>query len=92
MRVVTISFKNSLADVQVRLVRSVRLLPNHSQKVLVKLEGDSLSSPLLLECTADLHLETELVSEHTLVSLAPNGMATIVLHNPSGFTQVVDTG
>ena len=92
MRVVTTSFKNSLADVQVRLVRSVRLLPNHSQEVLVKLEGDSLSSPLLVEGTADLRLETELVAEDTLVSPAANGMATIVLHNPSGFTQVVDTG
>ena len=92
MRVVTTSFKNSLADVQVRLVRSVRLLPNHSQEVLVKLEGDSLSSPLLVEGTDDLRLETELVAEDTLVSPAANGMATIVLHNPSGFTQVVDTG
>ena len=92
MRVVTTSFKNSLADVQVRLVRSVRLLPNHSQEVLVKLEGDSQSSPLLVEGTADLRLETELVAEDTLVSPTANGMATIVLHNPSGFTQVVDTG
>ena len=26
------------------------------------------------------------------MSPAANGMATVVLHNPSGFTQVVDTG
>ena len=58
-----------MADVQVRLVRSVRLLPYHCQEVTVKLERETLEAPLLVECTAALQCAV-----HALVSPTAEGV------------------
>ena len=74
---------NPMADVQVRLVRSVRLLPYHCQEVTVKLERETPEVPLLVECTAALQCAV-----HALVSQ----LRGLFLPNTSGFTKTVDSG
>ena len=83
---------NQLAEAQVHLVQSVRILPHQSQEVVVKLEGCSLQSPLLVESTEELQRAAELQAEDTLVLPMADGLARIVLSNTSAFTQTVEGG
>ena len=73
-------------------MHSIRLLPYHRQEVLVRLEGNPLQPPLLVECAEALQHVAELNAEDALVSPTADGLAQIVLSNSSGFTQTVDSG
>ena len=76
----------------VRLVQSVRILPHQSQRVMVKLEGNRVDAPFLVECHSDLKGVADLEGEDAIVCPDTNGLAYVPLSNTSGFTQTIDSG
>ena len=80
----------SVPVVRVFLLQSVRLLPLQSQQVLVKIDGDTLADPLLLECKPEVKEETGLEVVDSLMPRTSDGISQVVLVNRSGFTQTAD--
>ena len=76
----------------VRLVQPVRILPHQSQRVMVKLEGNRVDAPFLVECHSDLKGVADLEGEDAIVCPDTNGLAYVPLSNTSGFTQTIDSG
>ena len=76
----------------VLLVQSVRILPHQSQRVMVKLEGNRVDAPFLVECHSDLKGVADLEGEDAIVCPDTNGLAYVPLSNTSGFTQTIDSG
>ena len=80
--------------VRVKLIQSLRLPPSRGAVVPVKLEGDPdcLKHPVLVQNCESIERETGLTVEDAVISAPGSGVAQIVVHNRSGFTQCVPRG
>ena len=69
----------------------MKLLPHQSQPVWVKAEACKHAGPLLIEYDEDVEKETGLHVQDAIFT-PKDGIARLVVSNPSGFTQVVEKG
>ena len=88
-----VSSKDADADVSVRLLHSMNLLPGQSSFALVKVDGEHLSrDPFLFECEEGLQWTTAIRVSDALVQVEDDNTARILVDNPSGFTQTLEQG
>ncbi len=81
--------------VRVRLVQSVRLLPNQSVLADVELTGETLAeskTPLLLEPYPELEEDLGVQVAEAVVQPSGGGMGKVLLTNCLGFTQKAEQG
>ena len=78
--------------IRVRLLQSVKLLPRQSIPVVVKLDGGSYGDPLLVEHDRAVEEAVGLQVEDSLLAPSREGVAQLVVTNPTGFTQVAQEG
>ena len=79
-------------SLNVRLIRSIQLLPRHNSFVPVTVEGGHLTFPLLLEDDNSTEKTTELRITNTLLQPYSNNTSWVLVTNPSGFTQTMEGG
>ena len=80
--------------IRVNLIQSLRLPPSKGAVVPVKLEGDRdcLKRLVLVQNSERIERETGLTVEDAVIAAPESGVAQIVVHNRSGFTQCVPRG
>ena len=86
--------RHSGSEIRVSLVQSLRLPPNRSAMVPVKLEGTSqlLSRTIIVEGEERVEKETGIIVEDAVVSAPKDGLTHVVVSNLTGFTQTVPEG
>ena len=84
----TVHTDTAVPIICVRLLQSVKLLPCQSLPVFVKVEHHDDRKPLLLEYDKEVEDATGLQVEDALLNPSWEGVAEVVVTNPSGFTQV----
>ena len=77
--------------IRVRLLQSVKLLPCQSLSVLVKTHAGEHKGPLLIEYDEAVEKATGLHVQDAMFT-PQDGVAPLVVSNPSGFTQAVGEG
>ena len=81
-------------SISVSLVQSLRLPPNRSAVVPVKLEGTSqlLNRTIIVEGEERVEKDTGIIVEDAVVSAPKDGLTHVVVSNLTGFTQTVPEG
>ena len=77
--------------IRVRLLQTVKLLPSHSAVVSVKTDVSDCGGPLLIEYDKTVENATGLQVEDSIFTPS-DGVACLVVTNPSGYTQVLGEG
>ena len=81
----------AIPAVRVRLVQSLRLLPNRSARVTVQLDGDHIPGEYVLEPSPESG-ERRMQVDSSLVHIDSGGKATVVITNDSLVTQKAQRG
>ena len=80
--------------VRVNLVKSLKLTPNQSAVVSVRVKGefDPVGQTMFIEGHSALEKDTGLVVEDAILPQPENGLAHLIITNLSGFTRSVSAG
>ena len=78
--------------IRVQLVQSVRLPPRQSTFVQVRVDTDGPHDSILVEHDTEIEDATGLQVEDALLCPTDEGLAHLLVTNPSGFTQTADCG
>ena len=85
--------ESHVPTVRIRLLNSVRILPQHAASVQVQLDPCMLptdTSTVLVEAEPTLHTELGIELLDSLIEPTTDGVASLFMVNSTGFTQTVD--